>query len=116
LRVKIGEEQMVIESNSNSRLSRSRRELVQAPGAPELILRRHSALSRLQSFLTDARKASKSALQVRWEHRWTAASGAWLAVLLALLLGGIDWRAAVMVAATTFMLARGGDMLDDFDE
>jgi hypothetical protein len=35
---------------------------------------------------------------------------------LALLLGGIDWRAAVMVAAATFMLARGGDMLDGFDE
>jgi hypothetical protein len=32
------------------------------------------------------------------------------------LLGGIDWRAAAMVAATAFMLARSGDMLDDYDE
>jgi hypothetical protein len=32
------------------------------------------------------------------------------------LLGGIDWRAAVMVAATAFMLAPSGDMLDDYDE
>ena len=75
----------------------------------------NSGLSHLQSFFTGASKASKNPLQERWEHRWTAASGAWVAVLLALLLGGIDWRTAVMVAATTFMLARGGDMLD-FDE
>ena len=77
---------------------------------------RHSALSRLQSFVTDARKAPKSILQIRWERRWTAAFGAWFAVLAALLLGGIDWRAAMMVAATAFMLARSGDMLDDYDE
>ncbi len=53
---------------------------------------------------------------MRWERRWSAASGAWFAVLLALLLGVIDWRAAAMAAATAFMLARSGDMLDDYDE
>jgi hypothetical protein len=79
-------------------------------------LTRHSALSRLQSVVTAARKAPKSIQQIRWERRWTAASGAWFSVLAALLLGGIDWRAAVMVAATAFMLARSGDMLDDYDE
>jgi hypothetical protein len=79
-------------------------------------LTHRSALSRLQSFHTGARKAPKSFLQIRWERRWTAASGAWFAVLAALLLGGIDWYAAVMAAATTFMLARSGDMLDDYDE
>jgi len=107
---------MVIESNRNSGLSRSRQGLVPAPGGPELVLRRHNTLSHLQSLLPDASKAPKSPLQIRWERRWIAASGAWFAVLLALLLGGIDWRVAVMVAVTTFMLARGGDMLDDFDE
>jgi len=105
---------MVIESTPNSGLSGSRRGLAPTPGELELVLRHHSALSHLQSFLTDARKAPKSPLQRRWERRWTAASGAWFAVLLALLLGGIDWRAAVMVAAAAFMHARGGDMLDDF--
>lgn len=66
--------------------------------------------------LTDARKTPKSILQIRWERRWTAAAGAWFAVLAALLLGGIDWCAAVMVAAPAFMLARSGDMLDHYDE
>ena len=80
------------------------------------LLRRRSARSRLQSFLADASEAPKGLLQIRWERRWTAASGAWFAALLALLLGGIDWRAAVMVAAAAFMLARAGDMLDDYDE
>jgi hypothetical protein len=116
LRKEIDEERMTIKSNPSSRLSRSRQGLAPAPGEPELELRRHSALSRLQSFLTDGRKAPKSVLQIRWERRWTAASGAWFAVLAALLLGGIDWCAAVMVAATAFMLARSGDMLDDYDE
>jgi hypothetical protein len=116
LRKEIDEEQMTIKCNPNSRLSRSRQGLTPAPGEPELVLTRHSALSRLQSFLTVARKAHKSILQIRWERRWTAASGAWFAVLAALLLGGIDWCAAVMVAATAFMLARSGDMLDDYDE
>jgi hypothetical protein len=107
---------MTIKCNPNSRLYHSRQGLAPAPGEPKLVLTRHSALSRLQSFLTDARKAPKSILQIRWERRWTAASGAWFAVLAALLLGGIDWRAAVMVAAIAFMLARSGDMLDDYDE
>ena len=116
LRKEIDEEQMTIKCNPNSRLSRSRQGLAPAPGEPELVLTRHGALSRLQSFLTDARKAPKSIQQIRWERRWTAASGAWFAVVAALLLGGIDWRAAVMVGATAFMLARSGDMLDDYDE
>ena len=116
LRKEIDEEQMTTKSNPSLRLSRSRQGLAPAPGEPELVLTRHSALSRLQSFLADARKAPKSLLQIRWERRWTAASGAWFAVLAALLLGGIDWCAAVMVAATAFMLARSGDMLDDYGE
>ena len=116
LRKEIDEEQMTIKCNPNSRLSRSRQGLAPTPGEPELVLTRHSALSRLESFVTDTRKAPKSFLQIRWERRWIAASGAWFAVLAALLLGGIDWRAAVMVAATAFMLARSGDMLDDYDE
>ncbi|MGZ3360029.1 MAG: hypothetical protein ACXU84_11910 [Xanthobacteraceae bacterium] len=90
---------MTINSNTESELSR-----------------RHSALSRLRRFLVDARKVPKSRLQIRWERRWAAASGAWFAVLLSLSLGAIDWRAALMVAATAFMLARSGDMLDDYDE
>lgn len=57
---------------------------------------------------------SKSVLRKRWERRWIAASGAWFAILLALAFGGTDWRTAVMVSATAFMLARAGDMLDDY--
>ena len=83
---------------------------------PDVALSRHTALSRLQGLLTGAKTMPKSLLQTRWERRWTAASGAWFAVLLGLLLGAIDWRAAIMVAATAFMLARSGDMLDDYDE
>jgi hypothetical protein len=47
------------------------------------------------------------------EPRWAAACGAWFAVLLAMLSGLTDWRVAVMVGATAFMLARAGDMLDN---
>ena len=100
---------MAIKGNQRPELSRSRQGVAATS-------RRYSALFRLRSFLADSSKAPKSLLQIRWERRWTAASGAWFAVLLALLLGGIDWRAAVMVAATAFMLARSGDMLDDYDE
>ena len=107
---------MAIKGNRRSELSRSRRGLVPTPGEPGLAWRRQGALFRLRSSLADSSKAAKGLLQIRWEHRWTAASGAWFAVLLALLLGVIDWRAAVMVAATAFMLARSGDMLDDYDE
>lgn len=73
-------------------------------------IRRHNTLSHFQNFLTD------DPLQRRWEYRWSAASAAWFAVLLVFLLGRIDWRIAVMVAALAFMLARGGDMLDDVGE
>lgn len=57
--------------------------------------------------------APKRSLQRRWERRWIAACGVWFAVVLALTFGGTDWRTAVMVSATAFMLARAGDMLDD---
>ena len=114
--MEIGEKQMAIKRDPRSEYSRSGRGLAPLPREPELLLRRHSSLLRLQSFLAGARKVPKSLLQIRWERRWTAASGAWFAVLAALLLGGIDWRAAVMVAATAFMLARSGDMLDDYGE
>lgn len=107
---------MAIESNPNSAPSRSRRGLVPALGEPEIALRRHSTLSHLQSLFTDAGKALKNPLQKRWERRWTAASGAWFAIFSALLVGAIDWRTAVMVATTAFMLARGGDILDNFDD
>lgn len=66
---------MTIKCNPNSQLYRSRQGLAPAPGEPELVLTYHRALSRLQSFLTDARKAPKSILQIRWERRWTAAPG-----------------------------------------
>jgi hypothetical protein len=72
--------------------------------------RRHSTLSHVQNLFAD------DPLQRRWEYRWSAASGAWFAVLLSFLLGRLDWRIAVMVTATAFMLARGGDMLDDVGE
>jgi hypothetical protein len=107
---------MAIENNPRSELSGSRHGLDPGRGEPEFLSRRSSALFRLQSFLAGATKVHKSLPQIRWERRWTAASGAWFASLLALFLGGIDWRAAVMVAATAFMLARAGDMLDDYDE
>lgn len=114
--MEIGEKQMAIKSDPRSELSPSRQGLAPKPGEPELLLRRHSTLFCLQSFLAGATKAPKSLLQIRWERRWTAASGAWFAVLAALLFGGIDWRAGVMVAAIAFMLARSGDMLDNYDE
>ena len=112
----ISEEQMVIKSSSNAGLPRSRLGLVPRSEGLDLVSRHHSALSHLKSLFTGAKQMTKSPLQRRWERRWTAASGAWFAVLLALLLGAIDWRTAVMVAATTFMLARGGDMLDNADD
>jgi len=114
--MEIGEKQMAIESDPRSELSPSGRGLAPLPREPEIVLRRHSALFRLRGFLAGATKAPKSLLQIRWERRWTAASGAWFATLSALLLGEIDWRVALMVAATAFMLARSGDMLDDYDE
>jgi hypothetical protein len=45
-----------------------------------------------------------------------AAAGAWLAVLLAVLFIRTNWQAGLMVAATAFMLTRGGDMLDQYNE
>ena len=84
--------------------------------ASELALGRHNTMFRLRRFFAASSKAPKTPLQMRWERRWTAASGAWFAVLLAVLFGGTNWRVAVMLAATTFMLARGGDMLDHGDE
>lgn len=49
----------------------------------------------------------------QWQRRWTAARSVWVAMLLALELVGTNWRTTVMVSAAAFMLARGGDMLDD---
>jgi hypothetical protein len=93
---------------------RLRREEVSIPEGEKLLSMPHNTLSHLQYFLTSVR--FKNSLQRRWEYRWTAASGASLAIVLALFLGGIDWRAAVMAASAAFMLARGGDMLDTFDK
>ncbi len=52
----------------------------------------------------------------RWKRRWIAASGAAFAVVLATSVGEISWRTAVMIAATTVMLAMSGDMLDRVQE
>jgi hypothetical protein len=93
---------------------RLRREEVSIPEGEKLLSMPHNTLTRLQYFLTGVR--FNNSLQRRWEYRWTAASVASFAGVLALLLGGIDWRAAVMAATAAFMLARGGDMLDAFDE
>ena len=101
-------------SDPRSKLPLSSGALAPAPAEPDHALSRQTARSHLKS-LTGARIVPKSHLQTRWERRWTAASGAWFAVVLALLLGVIDWRLAVMVAATAFMLARSGDMLDNYD-
>lgn len=106
------EEKVVVKKNKNSGTTSSGPEVPLFGGTVEMLTRRHSTLSHLQKIT----KEPKSAMQARWEHRWLAASGAWFAVLLALLLGGIDWRGPVMVAAIAFMLARGGDMLDDVDK
>jgi hypothetical protein len=107
---------MVMTSDPRSKLPLSRGALAPAPIGPDPVLSRHNALSRLRNLLAGARTTPKNLRQTRWERRWTAASGAWFAVLLALLLGAIDWRAGLMVAATAFMLARSGDMLDNYDE
>ena len=96
-----------MESNSNSKRTR---------GTSELALGRRNTLSRLRSFLAVSSKVPKNPAQIRWGRRWTVASGAWFVVPLAVLFGGIDWQAGLMVAATAFMLARGGDMLDQHDE
>lgn len=52
----------------------------------------------------------------RWKRRWIAASGAAFGVVLALSLGDISWRTAVMVAAAAVMLAMSGDMLDRVED
>ena len=101
---------MAMESNSNSQRTQGRR------ATSELALGRHNTMFRLRSFFAASSKAPKTPLQIRWERRWTAASGAWFAVLLAALSGGTSWRVALMLAATAFMLARGGDILDQHDE
>lgn len=92
---------MPLESNSNS----PERGTFSSSG-------RHKTLVHVRNVLVAS--APKNLQQKRWERRWTAASGAWLAVLLALAFGGTDWRTALMVSATAFMLGRGGDILDDY--
>lgn len=106
---------MILEKNPNSRAAGSGPE-AQIAKTAESLSRRHTTLFHLRTFLTNATNEPKSPIQKRWEHRWIAASAAWFAVLLVLLFGGIDWRAPVMVAAAAFMVARGGDMLDDFEK
>lgn len=73
----------------------------------------HAALSRLASLLTGWSKAAVRSPRIHLKPRWTGACGACFAALLAVLSGLSDWRVAVMVAATAFMLARAGDILDD---
>jgi hypothetical protein len=114
--MEIGEEPMATKNNPRSEPPGPATALTPVSAESQRRPRRHSSLSRLQGFLAGGSKAPKSLPQIRWERRWTAASGAWFAVLLALPLGVIDWRAAMMVAATAFMLARSGDMLDNYDE
>lgn len=92
---------MTLECNSNI----SRRE-TRAPISGE----QQMASSARSVFIASAQKM---VMHKRWQRRWTVACSVWVAMLLALALGGTDWRAAVMVSAIAFMLARAGDMLDD---
>jgi len=74
-------------------------------------------LSRVTRLLTDFGKARVRSVRSLWldlQPRWAAACGAWFGALLAVLLGLTDWRVAVMAAATAFMLARAGDVPDDY--
>jgi hypothetical protein len=75
---------------------------------------RHTTPSRFTRLLTGWSKTSIGALRVHLEPRWAAACGAWFGALLAVLLGLTDWRVAVMAAATAFMIARAGDVPDDY--
>lgn len=72
----------------------------------------HPTLSRIRSLLTGRGRSLKNSLRFHLEPRWAGACGAWTAALLAVLIGLADWRVAVMIAATAFVLARAGDMLD----
>lgn len=74
-------------------------------------------LLRVTSVVADFAKTRVRSVKSLWldlEPRWAAACGAWFGALLAVLLGLTDWRVAVMAAATAFMLARAGDMPDDY--
>jgi hypothetical protein len=73
----------------------------------------HAALSRVASRFRGWGKAAVGSLRIHLKPRWASACGAWFAALLAVVSGLSDWRVAVMVSATAFMLARAGDMLDD---
>ena len=106
---------MIFEKNPNSHTAGSVPK-AQIDKTAESLSRRHTTLFHLRIFLTNTTNEPKNSIQKRWEHRWIAASAAWIAVLLVLLFGEIDWRAPVMVAAAAFMVARGGDMLDDFEK
>ncbi len=82
-----------------------------------MAMQTHNTISHLRDLLAlSSRTACKSSLQARWERRWGAASGAWFAASLTFLVGWTDWRIAVMVGAMAFMLARGGDVLDNYKE
>ncbi len=93
-----------------------------APERPDLRMDAPYGLSELFSartsfhihgLLAGAARVRKRSLGIHLKPRWVAACGAWFAVLLAMLTGLTDWRAAVMTAATAFMLARAGDILDN---
>jgi len=71
-------------------------------------------LSRIRNLLIGFCKTCVRSLHIDLEPRWAAACGAWFGALLAVLLGLTDWRIAVMAAATAFMLARAGDVPDDY--
>lgn len=49
-----------------------------------------------------AASTQKTVLHKQWQRRWTAARSVWvaMAMLLALELGGTNWRTTVMVSAT----------------
>lgn len=73
---------------------------------------RLATLSHIGSLLAGCGKRLKSYVRIRLEPRWAGACGAWFGALLAVLIGLADWRVAVMIAVTAFVVARAGDMPD----
>jgi len=101
---------MMVDNSPNPDLLRSPQGL--PARSPDSDQAGRGSLFRLRRLIGYAGNAPKTPLQSRWERRWASASGAWFAVLVAECSGVVDWRTALMVAATAFMIARGGDMLD----
>lgn len=75
---------------------------------------RHMTPSRFTRLVTGWSKTSIGALRLHLEPRSAAACGAWFGALLAVLLGLTDWRAAAKATATAFLIARAGDVPDDY--